>query len=71
MLQLEMALENPLYDSLKSDFKGINSSDAISLGWNFAMITVMIMIMIMIFGAPSPNKVLAYRRLQMLSLIHI
>ena len=40
MLQLETALESPLYDSLRNDFVGINSSDAISLGWNFAMVTV-------------------------------
>ncbi|KAK7106007.1 tetraspanin-1-like [Littorina saxatilis] len=37
--QLETTLENPLYDSLRNDYVGINSSDAISLGWNFAMIT--------------------------------
>ncbi|XP_076457437.1 tetraspanin-18-like [Babylonia areolata] len=37
--KLETALESPLYDSLRNDYVGINSSDAISLGWNFAMIT--------------------------------
>lgn len=37
--ELETALESPLYDSLRNDYVGINSSDTISLGWNFAMIT--------------------------------
>lgn len=36
--QLTTSLQTPLYDSL-DDFIGINSSDAISLGWNFAMTT--------------------------------
>lgn len=35
--KLETALKTPLLDSLRDDYVGINSSDAISLGWNFAM----------------------------------
>lgn len=36
---LEETLQSPLYSSLRNDYEGLNSSDAISLGWNFAMIT--------------------------------
>jgi hypothetical protein len=39
-LQLDTALETPLYESLENDYVGINSSDVFSVGWNFAMTAV-------------------------------
>nr|KAG5703581.1 hypothetical protein BaRGS_000966 [Batillaria attramentaria] len=36
---LEDTLRSPLYESLENSYEGLNSSTAISLGWNFAMIT--------------------------------
>ncbi|XP_025100317.1 tetraspanin-1-like isoform X1 [Pomacea canaliculata] len=37
--KIQETMRTPLYDSLRDDYKGINSSEAVSVGWNFAMVT--------------------------------